>query len=85
MPELRKLVLIFVIFAFAMFAFVMLAVMVDALFKNALPELKLLAFNTPVVVLAKSVVPELMNREKVEPINALLPTTLKAVKELVFA
>lgn len=72
-------------FAFVMFALVMLAVMVEALLKNAFPELKLLAFNTLVVVLAKSVVPELINREKVEPANTLLPTTLKAVKELVFA
>jgi hypothetical protein len=63
----------------------MLAVIVDALLKNALPELKLLAFNTPVVVLAKSVVPELINREKVELANTLFPTTLKAFTELVFA
>ena len=79
------MVLIFVKFAFVTFAFVMLAVIVDALLKNALPELKLLAFNTPVVVLAKSVVPELINREKVELANTLFPTTLKAFTELVFA
>lgn len=80
MPELIKFVLIFV-----MFAFVMLAVMVDAVLKYALPELKLLTFSVSVNVLAKSVVPELINCVKVEPAYTLFATTLKAFKELVFA